>query len=300
MLTAELLTPVTHSHYEREAAGGPWDLSRCAGSTGYVGRLLTLTIAITLLGAAPAGGGGMTPSTPDLRLVLSVVNPGSRHQEMVVVGHARGGPVHSRRLPGGTLCHGPLLTVGERVVYLNSRSGGQQAVSLGLDLRGRPQPLARADWIGASATPGRLWAASARWSDRGWLYGPLRELDGRGHQMRLAPRPGLQQPRAPGAPTANGAGALSPDGYWLARPVARHRQRSIALVDRSTGQRRMLRGTRLGLYESLAWSPSGRWLIYADERERLRAHRVADGVDIELPLRPRGNVMSLSALPGGR
>ncbi len=186
----------------------------------------------------------MTPPVPDVRLVLSVVTPGSRHQERVVVGHARGGPVRSRRLPGGTLCHGPLLSVGRRVVYLASRAGELVAVSLGLDLRGRPRPFARADQIGAPRT----------------------------------------------------RGVLAPGGYWLARPVSRAGRRLIALVDRSGGRKRVLRGTRLGLYEALAWTPSERWLIYADERERLRAHRIADGVDMELPLRPRGNVMSLSAL----
>lgn len=212
-----------------------------------MGRLLALTIAITLLGVAPAGGGGISPSAPDVRLVLSVVNPGSRHQEMVVVGHARGGPVRSRRLPGGTLCHGPLLTVGERVVYLASRGGDLQAVSLGLDLRGRPRPSGRADEFGA--------------------------------------------PERRGVP--------APNGHRLARPVSSGRHRVIALVDRSTGQRRVLPGTRLGLYEAMAWSPSGRWVIYADERERVRAHRIADGIDIELPLRPRGKVMSLNALADG-
>jgi hypothetical protein len=248
MLTAELLTPVTHSHYERGPAGGPWDLSRCARRTGYVGRLLTLTIAVALLSVAPAGGGGMTPSAPDVRLVLSVVNPGSRHQEMVVVGDARGGPVHSRRLPGGTLCHGPLLTVGERVVYLASRGGELRPVSLGLDLRGRPRPFVRAEQFGA---PDRR-------------------------------------------------GVPAPDGHRLARPMSRGGHRLIALVDRSSGQQRVLPGTRLGLYQALAWSPSGRWVIYADERERLRAHRISDGIDIGLPLRPRGNVMSLAAVPPGR
>ena len=52
---------------------------------------------------------------PHDRLVLGLHPP-----ERVAVVDVRTGALAQRRLPGGTLCHGPLMVAGNSVVYLGA------------------------------------------------------------------------------------------------------------------------------------------------------------------------------------
>ena len=102
--------------------------------------------------------------------MLAVLDP-----ERVMVADPRTGAAEERALPGGTLCHGPVLALGARVVYAGVRDGRPAAVSRPLSIRGPARSLGRADSI--AATPGRLWLG--RWArDRSRLA--LREHDAAG------------------------------------------------------------------------------------------------------------------------
>jgi hypothetical protein len=91
---------------------------------------------------------------PDGLLVLGVLSP-----ERAMVADPRTGTTSERRLAGGTLCHGPLLAVGDRVVFSGSRGRRPIARSLPLSLNGPGRSLGPADTFLASATAGRVWLA---------------------------------------------------------------------------------------------------------------------------------------------
>jgi hypothetical protein len=136
---------------------------------------------------------------PDGLLVLAVLAP-----ERAIVADPRTGRATARELPGGTLCHGPLLAVGDRLVYAGLRGGRPTALAAPLrrpGSRGRVATLQRrasatastgssapadrggvrslgpAEILTASPAPGRLWLGG-RPRSRSPIV--LREVDSRG------------------------------------------------------------------------------------------------------------------------
>jgi hypothetical protein len=141
--------------------------------------LLAGLLAGTALVLAPGAGGGGARSVADDRLVLAVIGnerSGSAvHGERAVVADVGTGELNSFALPGGTLCHGPLMLVGDRVVFSGVRRTKAVAMSLPLTLRGEPISLGRADTITASGRPGRVWLG--RWRHSGKRsYATFREV----------------------------------------------------------------------------------------------------------------------------
>jgi prepilin-type processing-associated H-X9-DG protein len=318
-----------------------------------VTALLTACTAGAL--AAPAGPAGPERAAdpgPDGLLVLAALSP-----ERAVVADPRTGATRERELAGGTLCHGPVLAAGDRVIVGGTRDGHPIALALPLSLTGRGRSLGRADGFAASTTPGRVWLsrrdaltevgvdgrvhartalARSRWSMllaavdggfvisdehglavRGRSSGRARRLPADGSQGWLvaarganvawcdgrcrALRVGARRIRAPArAPIEPGeAAGFSPDGRRLALPVrAPGGAIRLAVVDLDADRWRLVPGARLGDYRASAWSPSGRWLYFADEHERLRAWRDGARRPIRLPVDPRGTVMSIAVLSG--
>lgn len=131
--------------------------------------LLAGLVAGTALAIVPGAGGDRSPAAPDGRLVLAVIgserSASAVHGERAVVADPLTGELDSFVLPGGTLCHGPLLAVGDRVVYSGHRGSRAVAMSLPLTLTGKPRSLGRADTITPSARPGRVWLG--RWRHGG-------------------------------------------------------------------------------------------------------------------------------------
>jgi hypothetical protein len=129
--------------------------------------LLGLLLAGTALPLAPGGGGA--PAEPGDLLVLAVVgnerSASAVHGERAVVADPRTGELDSFRLPGGTLCHGPLMAVGDRVIFSGYRGSRGTAMSLPLTLHGEPASLGRADTITPSPEYGRVWLG--RWNHDG-------------------------------------------------------------------------------------------------------------------------------------
>jgi hypothetical protein len=117
--------------------------------------------------------------------VLAVLSP-----ERAMLVDPRTGATTARELPGGTLCHGPLLFTGGRVVYIGLRHGRFTALSAPLGRRGRARTLGRADTMTASSTPGRLWLGRSTRLGPGESRISLRELDvgGRAVARRTVPR----------------------------------------------------------------------------------------------------------------
>jgi hypothetical protein len=113
----------------------------------------------------PAAGDGGNPAPRGEQLVLAVVgnerSASAVHGERAVVADPATGRVRSRRLPGGTLCHGPLTVAGDRIVYTGYRGSRAALVSLPLTLTGAPSTLGHADTIIPSARPGHVWVS--RW-----------------------------------------------------------------------------------------------------------------------------------------
>jgi hypothetical protein len=114
----------------------------------------------------PAG-----PAEPDGMLVLAVLSP-----ERAMVADPRTGATTARELPGGTLCHGPLLVTGGRVVMFDVHRRELVPRSLPLVPDGSAKPLGRADTALASSDAGRVWLGRYTWVDdkHGWIS--LREV----------------------------------------------------------------------------------------------------------------------------
>jgi hypothetical protein len=131
--------------------------------------LLGLLLAGATPALAPGTGGSERPAADPAargeRLVLAVVgnerSASAVHGERVVVADPGSGEARSRRLPGGTFCHGPLMAAGDRVVYTGYQGSKAALVSLPLTLAGAPRPLGRADTIIPSARTGHVWLG--RW-----------------------------------------------------------------------------------------------------------------------------------------
>jgi hypothetical protein len=109
----------------------------------------------------------------DDRLVLAVLSP-----ERVMVADPGTGATRERRLAGGTLCHGPVLAVGGRVLLAGAVG---RARSLPLSLAGPGRSLGAADTITVSRTSGRVWLGRwnrpRRWSASSRSHVSLVEVD---------------------------------------------------------------------------------------------------------------------------
>jgi hypothetical protein len=126
--------------------------------------------AIALL-AAPSGAGDR--DRPAGLLVLGLHPP-----ERIAVVDVRSGHTVVRRVSGGTLCHGPLVVSGGRVVM--SRAAGDRPAVDSLDLGlGHRRRLGVATHYLASATPRRLWLATMRYGRHPRL-GSIREVTAAG------------------------------------------------------------------------------------------------------------------------
>jgi WD40-like Beta Propeller Repeat len=223
--------------------------------------------AVASLGAvlalcAPAGSGGRVMSGPDGLLVLGTVGSRDRSgavtSERVLVADPRDGTTRSQRLPAGTLCTGVVRSGGDGVVFPSYSGRPVVARTLPLDLRGQPRSLGRA-W-----TPDR---------DRARLTVPA--------PPGTRPIPWISE-------------ALSPDGRRLALAVRTSSGVRAAIADLADGSWEIVRGARVVGYRSIAWSPSGRWLVFTAGDRRLMAWRSpAEGAG-ELPVRVPGTIMSLA------
>lgn len=211
--------------------------------------------------ASPPGGG------PDGLLVLGAVGSrdraGAVSSELALVADPRTGVVRSHRLPGGTLCGGPVLAGGDGVVFYSYRERHPIALTLPLNLRGPPRSLGRAQ----AAAPLRVGRRLAR--------------------LSVSPPANMRLVRWAG-------GALSSDHRRLAVAVATRAGMRTAVLDRGTRSWTVVPGGRLGGPPSMAWTPSGEWLVFTAGARRLMAWRVGTGGALELGVDPRGRIMSLA------
>ena len=317
-----------------------------------------------LIALVLAGFGG---EPPDGQLVLGVIGSGP---ERAIVADPRTGAMAQRRLSGGTLCHGPLLAVGDRLVFSGSRGRRPVARTLPLDLSGPARSLGYADTFTRSASAGRLWLGRWPRPKRGvlrWTNRPipvaLTEVDSSGRatarKRDLVPRfgslhaetaggfvgtfgrwltlrrpgerplvrvrdgwfvaagasraawcrgdcaalhvwrPGGQRLLRPpaGVRPVQREGAFSPDQRHLATGVTVGGRSRVAVIDVSTGRWTLVPGGRLGGYQALAWSPSGRWLYFTTSNKGLRAWRFGAPRAVSLPVRAGGTVMSIATAP---
>ncbi len=156
-------------------------------------------VAATFLLISAASGAtatGITPPPPDRptgRLVLGLHPP----EQVLALDVANGHRVR-RRLPGGTLCHGPLMVSGGRVLWTSPR-GVLEARAL--DLRGPARRLGRAPMALAGGDD-RLWLMRLRYR-RGIRAVDVRVVTATG---RLVMR--SRHPAPPGFPSAATARSL--------------------------------------------------------------------------------------------
>jgi hypothetical protein len=191
-----------------------------------MGRFIFVALVLSGLLAAlapPAGSGGEDPPAADGLLVLGVgsskADPRVVTREEAVVADPRTGALRARRLSGGSLCHGPVLAVGDRVVFSGHRGRRPVARALPLTLDGPARSLGHADTFTASSTPGRLWLGRWRRSKGGvqrWSNRPVRvtlsEVDATG---RIRARTHSLLPRFASLYAATTAGFVGTEGRWL-------------------------------------------------------------------------------------
>jgi hypothetical protein len=299
-----------------------------------MGRSLFIALALSGVLAAPTA----SPDRPDGTLVLAVAghSPGSRvvSREWAGVADPRSGAIRKRLLPGGTLCHGPVLAVGGRVVY--SGFDGRRAVAraLPLSLRGPARSLGAAQTFAPSpsgdrlvldpdlprwttlhaATTAGLVVTRGRWlmlwdarADRvlrrvrdGWFVAAARSrvawCRGRCRALRVWNTRGERTLAPPaGMRLLSSSGAFSPDGRRLAVGVTVDGRSRLALADARSGRWTLVPDGELGVYHAVAWSPSGRWLYFTDGNEGLRAWRPGAPSATTLPIDAGGTVMSIAA-----
>ena len=125
---------------------------RRAAALAAVASLAGATLVAALPPPAGPADAPVRDPGPDGRLVLAVLGP-----ERAMVADPRSGETTARELPGGTLCHGPLVAAGGRVAYIGSRHGRFTALSAPLGRPGRARSLGHTDVLMASSTPGLLW-----------------------------------------------------------------------------------------------------------------------------------------------
>jgi hypothetical protein len=339
--------------------------------------ILTLALAVAGASAGPAGSGAVDGhDQPDGVLVLGVAGYDGEVdaviREWALTANPRTGRTRRRRLLGGTLCHGPLLAVGDHVIFGAYRGRRAIARALPLSMTGPSRTFGRADTFAPSDEPDRLWLG--RWDPSGgrkvrWSNRPvpvsLREVDAVGRETArasaLLPRfsqlhastadgfvstegrwltlrgPGRDRPllrlrdawfSAAGASSfawcsgrcrafwvTNRAGkrrlrppadlrlarpeaALSPDERWLAAGVDVRGRRRVAVVHVHSDRWTLVPESRLGGYQVMAWSPSGRWLYFTVGNRRLYGWRLGAQNAVPLPVRPGGTVMSIAAAEG--
>jgi hypothetical protein len=295
---------------------------------------------------------------PDGLLVLAVLSP-----ERAMVADPRTGATRERRLAGGTLCHGPVLAAGNRVLLAGTRGNSPIARSLPLSLSGPGRSLGAADTITASPTEGRVWLGRwhrpRRWTATSISRVSLREVDAAGRSRARStarlPSWGLLEavlddgllvnheggltlhrdgasdvtiraawpvaasgsrfawcrggcrrvtvwsrdgerkldPPAGVVPLPGRRAAFSPGDGRLALPVRAHGRERVAVVDPASGAWRLVPGL-LGEYGAVAWSPSGDWLYFADDRDRVRGWRAGAARAVRLPITTGGTVMSIA------
>ena len=111
------------------------------------------TVASAALLGSTADPASNRAEMPQGRLVLGLHPP-----ERVAVLDVASGALVERRLPGGTLCHGPLMVSGDEVFFLGSRRGRAALMSFDLALKRRPRvvSLSRRQYI-PSAREGAFW-----------------------------------------------------------------------------------------------------------------------------------------------
>jgi len=112
--------------------------------------------------------------------------------------------------------------------------------------------------------------------------------------MRVWSRGGGQTLTPPAGMRLLGAeGSFSPDGRLLAVGVTTSDRTRVAVVDLRSGAWTLVPGGKLGGYDAVAWSPSGRWLYFTESNRRLRGWQVGAPVAMPLPVQPDGTVMSI-------
>ena len=147
---------------------------------------------------------------------------------------------------------------------------------------GRAKPVARIrdGWFAAAGRARFAWCGAGCGTIHVWS---------RGHELVLAP--------PAGARPVEGVGAFSPDERRLATAITLRRHTRAAMVDLRTRRWTIVPGSMLGDYRAMTWSPSGRWLYFANDDERVRAWRPGSPDSIALPIHARGTVMSLEVVP---
>jgi hypothetical protein len=272
--------------------------------------IAALVLCGSALLAAPAGSGGIAPPPPDGVLVLGVARhgpgTGGVTSEWAVVADPRTGATRRRRLAGGTLCHGPLLAVGDGVIFSGHRGRHTVARWLRLGLDGPARALGPADTFAPSRTPGRLWLwdrfretrrlairdgsfAAAGGARFAWCRRGCRRLhvwNPRGART-LDPPAGIR-PLGP-------LGAFSPDGLRLATGVEVDGRQRVAVIELRTGRWTIVPGGELSGYRSIAWSPSSDWIYFTAGDRRLLAFRHGARRALPLPIDPGGTVMSVAS-----
>ena len=145
--------------YERRRPRGPGPRRDLRTYLGHEGGAAGDRTRARRGGAGRAGRAGRpsdVAARPDGLLVLAALSP-----ERVLVADPRTGRTRQRELAGGTLCHGPLLVAGDRVVFFGLRDG-LVARAAPLDRLRDDRVIGSAATAIASATPGRLWLGDRR------------------------------------------------------------------------------------------------------------------------------------------
>ena len=243
-------------------------------------KALLVASALVLGFAAPAGrdAAPRPAGPPDGRLVLAVLSP-----ERVIVADPLTGRTRERELRSGTLCHGPLIVTGDRVVYFDLRRGRLVAHAAPLDRLGRDRPVAAAGLAEAEAHAGAEFLTT---DGRARCRGSCRRVEIRNGPALDAP-PGIR-------PQAGPRAAFSPDGRRLALPVEVAGRPRFAVVDVERDAWTVAPGAQAGDYAALAWSPSGDWLYLAARGARLLAWRGGSARPRALRIRTGGRVMSIA------
>jgi hypothetical protein len=244
-----------------------------------------LLVALTL-----AGFGGGEP--PDGRLVLGVAGYDDRvggfTREWAAVADPRTGAIRKRRLVGGTLCNGPVVVVGDRVVFSGHRGRRAVARSLPLSLSGPARVVGSADVFTASPGEPSLWLGLWRRASGSVLS--LDEVSPNGNRLvrarALLPRGGMLHGALQRA-------LVMTSGRWLIvwdlfrdLPVRVARDASFVASAESRfawcrGDCRTLAIWRSRGQRTLALPPGARWLGSEGSFS-------PDGLELALPISVRG------------
>jgi hypothetical protein len=131
------------------------------------------------------------------------------------------------------------------------------------------------------------WFVASHRSRFAWCRGKCHEL--RIFQERSLPLP-------VGARWLGSGAAFSPGGRQLAVAVTLRGRSRLAVADLRT-RRWILAPDALDGYQTMAWSPSGRWLYFTAGDRELRAWQPGAATATRLPIEPGGTVMSIATAP---